>query len=84
MATTPVFLPEKFHGQRNWADYSPGGRKRAGHDLVTKCDINRIQCCTLVRSSQLRVRPVQLRSLVIKSRKSLQKELMQKKGIYRQ
>ena len=25
MATTPVFLPEKFHGQRSLADYSPRG-----------------------------------------------------------
>ena len=23
MATTPVFLPGKFHGQRNLVDYSP-------------------------------------------------------------
>ena len=27
MATTPVFLPGKFHGQRNLVDYSPGSRK---------------------------------------------------------
>ena len=27
MATTPVFLPEKFHGQRNLAGYSPWGCK---------------------------------------------------------
>ena len=24
---TPVLLPEKFHGQRSLAGYSPGGRK---------------------------------------------------------
>ena len=27
MATTPVFLPEKSHGQRNVAGYSPWGHK---------------------------------------------------------
>ena len=27
MATTPVFLPGEFHGQRNLAGYSPRGRK---------------------------------------------------------
>ena len=36
MATTPIFLPEKSHGQRNLADYSPSVRRRVGHDLVTK------------------------------------------------
>ena len=28
MATTPVFLPGEFHGQRNLAGYSPWGRKQ--------------------------------------------------------
>ena len=27
MATTPVFLPGKFHGQRSLAGYNPGGHK---------------------------------------------------------
>ena len=27
MATTPVFLPGEFHGQRSLAGYSPWGRK---------------------------------------------------------
>jgi len=27
MATTPVFLPGEFHGQRSLVSYSPGGRK---------------------------------------------------------
>ena len=27
MATTPVFLPGKFHGQRNLVGYSPWGHK---------------------------------------------------------
>ena len=26
---TPVFLPEKFHGQRSLADYSPWGSKES-------------------------------------------------------
>ena len=30
------FLPEKSHGQRSLAGYSPRGHKRAGHDLATK------------------------------------------------
>ena len=29
---TPVFLPEKYHGQRSLAGYSPWGHKRDGHD----------------------------------------------------
>jgi len=29
---TPVFLPEKFHGQRSLAGYSPWGHKRASPD----------------------------------------------------
>ena len=29
-------LAWKSHGQRNLAGYSPRGRKRVGHDLVTK------------------------------------------------
>ena len=33
---TPVFLSEKSHGQRSLAGYSPWGRKRVKHDLVTK------------------------------------------------
>ena len=33
---TLVFLPGKFHGQRNLADYSPWCHKRVGQDLVTK------------------------------------------------
>ena len=33
---TPVFLPGKSHGQRSLACYSPWGRKRVGHNLVTK------------------------------------------------
>ena len=27
MATSPVFLPGKFHGQRSLLGYSPGGHK---------------------------------------------------------
>ena len=33
---TPVFLPEKFHGQRGMVGYSPWGHKKVGHNLVTK------------------------------------------------
>ena len=33
---TPVFLLGKSHGQRSLAGYSPWGRKRVEHDLVTK------------------------------------------------
>ena len=35
MATTPVFLPGIFHGQRSLAGDSPWGR-RVGHDVVIK------------------------------------------------
>ena len=33
---TPICLPEKSHEQRTLAGYSPGGRKRVGHSLATK------------------------------------------------
>ena len=33
---TLVFLPEKSHGQRSLADYSPWGCKKVGHNLVNK------------------------------------------------
>ena len=33
---TPVFLPEKSHGQRSLAGYSPWGCKGAGHDLANQ------------------------------------------------
>ena len=36
MATTPVFLPEKFQGRKSLVSYSPWGCKRVGHDLMTK------------------------------------------------
>ena len=36
MATHSSILPGEFHGQRSLEGYSPWGRKRVGHDLVTK------------------------------------------------
>ena len=33
---TPVFLPEKFNGQRNLAGYSPKGRKESDTAGVTE------------------------------------------------
>jgi len=36
---TPVLLPGKSHGQRSLVGYSPWGRKRIEHDLVTKQQI---------------------------------------------
>ena len=33
---TPVFLPEKSHGQRRLAGDSPQGHKRVRYDLATK------------------------------------------------
>ena len=36
MATTPAFLPGKYHGQRSLVGYSSWGPKRAGHNLMTK------------------------------------------------
>ena len=36
MATTPVFLPGKSHGRRTLEGYSPWGRKRVRHNLMTK------------------------------------------------
>ena len=37
---TLVFLPGKSHGQRNLAGYSPWGRRRDRHNLVTKKQVN--------------------------------------------
>ena len=34
MATTPVFLPGEFHGQRSLAGYSPWGRKES--DMIER------------------------------------------------
>ena len=31
---TPVFLPEKSHGQRSLVGYSPWGHKTVGHDSI--------------------------------------------------
>ena len=36
MAPTPVFLPEKSHGQRSLGGCSPWGSQKSRHDLVTK------------------------------------------------
>ena len=33
---TPILLPEKSHGQRSLASYSPWGSQRVGHDLAIK------------------------------------------------
>ena len=33
---TIVFLGQKFHGQRTLLSYTPGGHKRAGHNLALK------------------------------------------------
>ena len=33
---TPLFLPGESHGQRSLEGYSPWGRKRVGHPLVTE------------------------------------------------
>ena len=33
---TPIYLPEKSHGQRSLVGYSPWGHRRVGHDLATK------------------------------------------------
>ena len=35
LATTPVLLPEKFHGHRSLVGYSPMGG-RAGHDRTAQ------------------------------------------------
>ena len=36
MATTPVFLPGKSHGERSLTGYNPWGRKRVRHNLAIK------------------------------------------------
>ena len=44
MATTPVFLLEKFHRQTNLVGCSPWCHKRVQHDLVTKQQQQPITC----------------------------------------
>ena len=36
MATTPVFLPGKSHGQGRLASYSPWGHRRVRYNLAAK------------------------------------------------
>lgn len=36
MATPPVYLPGKPHGQSGLVGYSPWGRQRVAYDLVTQ------------------------------------------------
>ena len=39
MATTPVFLPGNFHGQRSLAGYSPQGRQES--DTTERLNVHR-------------------------------------------
>ena len=39
MATTPVFLPGKSHGQRSLVGHSPLGCKRVGHNLAANREL---------------------------------------------
>ena len=39
--STPLFSPEKTHGQRSLTGYSPWGCKRIGHDLATNNNIKK-------------------------------------------
>ena len=67
MATTPVFLPGKFCGQRSLADYSPWGHKSVRHDLVTKeqHDINSvIYSSSFVFKSQLSLGKLQMIKII--------------------
>ena len=45
---TLVFLPGEFHGQRSLVSYSPCGRKRVGHDRVTKQQQQTYSCYLLL------------------------------------
>ena len=40
MATSPVFLPRKSHGQRSREGYSPWGHKRAGRDCAAAAAVD--------------------------------------------
>ena len=48
MATTPVFLPGEFHGQRSQAGYSPRGHRESDMTNIltylTRCLIKTIDC----------------------------------------
>ena len=43
MSTTPVFLPEKSHGQRSLAGYSPHSRKES--DMMEKLSTHSTHTC---------------------------------------
>ena len=58
MATTPVFLPGKSHGQWSLAGYNPWGLKRVRHSLATKQQDNylmgqMINLCNCILDAQL-------------------------------
>ena len=40
---SPVFLPEKSHGQRSVVGYSPWGCKRVGHDFSSVQSLSHVQ-----------------------------------------
>ena len=49
MAPTPVLLPEKFHGQRSLAGYSPGGLKESDraentHTVRKNIPLSKMRC----------------------------------------
>ena len=48
---SPIFLPEKSHGQRNLAGYSPYGHKRVGHNLVTNNKNNKQDLYAIMKES---------------------------------
>ena len=50
MQPTPVFLPEKSHGQRSLAVHSPQGCKTIGHHLVMKTNIITLSITPLIES----------------------------------
>ena len=63
MATPPVFLPKKSHGQRSLAGYSPWSGKRVGYNLAAKQQpINNV---VIVLGEQQRDSPIHVHVSII-------------------
>ena len=69
MATTPVFLPGEFHGQRNLAGYSPRGRKELDMTERLTLSLSSLSQGTRYHVLQLRVHMPQLKKIPCAARR---------------
>ena len=64
---TSVFLPGKSRGQKRLVGYSPWGRKRVGHDIVTKHHHHHTCIHSNTSSSQQRQKEVCAQKILVLS-----------------